>query len=120
MSMTIQRRALRRAAASAAALATMLTIAFALPTPAQAEAGGEATSPALGRTAADPLPGCDGFNAPGSDWVHDRTFESSTVGHCRRCADAKKDLEASGSFRGYCRETTPGYRADLYRLCLVC
>jgi hypothetical protein len=88
----------------------------------QAVTGSEVTSPVVGRSPADTPLGCDGYRAPGSGWTHDRAFGSTgnVFSPCTKCTEAKRRLEASGSFRGYCRDTTSGYRADLYRYCIAC
>jgi hypothetical protein len=71
---------------------------------------------------ADTPLGCDGYNTP-AGWTHDQAFHNPSVNKfipCTRCNEAKRRLEASGSFRGYCRDTSPGARADLYRFCVAC
>lgn len=71
---------------------------------------------------ADTPLGCDGYGTP-SGWTHDQAFSNPTADKfvpCTRCDEAKRRLEATGRFRGYCRDTTPGARADLYRYCVAC
>jgi len=84
--------------------------------------GADVASPVSGRSVADTPLGCDGYGAP-AGWTHDRTFGNPTANKfvpCTRCNEAKRRLEASGRFRGFCRDTTPGARADLYRFCVAC